>query len=348
MNSNREIHNIASKRIFVGLCAAAFCLVCFLAAQAQTYTPNYIYTVAGGGAVPSAPLSLDLPGPTAAIKDAAGNIYIAAATTAYVFKLNTSGNLSVFAGQGHGGYGGDGKQAIDALISGVTGLAVDGSGNIYLADAAGSRIREVNSAGIISTVAGDGMKCDHARKCGDGGLATSAQLNLPESVAVNSAGNIIYIADMTDNRIRVVNNTGGPITIAGVIIENGDIETVAGNGLPCTNPGGTPPTCGDGGRANLAYLTMPYGVAVDSTGNIYIADTRDQEIRIVAAGQSNIATFAGDGLPCSNQSSGCGDGKPPTSARLWLPLGVFTDAAGNVYIPIRTRTGYGTWHRAAT
>jgi hypothetical protein len=332
VNSSRVIRNISRRVVFVGLCAAAFCVVCSFAAQAQTYTPNYIYTIAGGGAVPNTPLSLDLPGPTAAIKDAAGNIYIAAPATAYVFKLNTTGKLSIFAGQGHGGYGGDGKKAVNALIGGVTGLAIDGSGNIYLADAAGSRIRKVNSAGIISTVAGNGVKCDKAGLCGDGGSPTSAQLNLPESVAVNSAGNIVYIADMTDNRIRVVNTSGNPITIAGVTIPNNEIQTVAGNSQACSNSGGTPPTCGDGGPANQANLTMPYGVAVDSTGNIYIADTRDQEIRIVAAGQAKIATFAGDGIPCWNQSSGCGDGGPPTSARLWLPKGVFTDAAGNVYI----------------
>jgi hypothetical protein len=332
VNSNRVIRNIANGKVFVGLCVAAFCLVGSFAAQAQTYTPNDIYTIAGGGAVPSTPLNLDLPGPTAAIKDTAGNIYIAAPATAYVFKLNTKGKLSVFAGQGHGGYSGDGKQAINALIAGVTGLAIDGSGNIYLADAAGSRIRKVATGGIISTVAGNGVKCDQARTCGDGGTATSAQLNLPESVAVNSAGTLIYIADMTDNRIRVVNNTGSSITIAGVTIGNGDIQTVAGNSTACSNAGGTPPTCGDGGPANQANLTMPYGVAVDSLGNIYIADTRDQEIRIVAAGQTDIATFAGDGLPCTNQSSGCGDGGAPASARLWLPRGVFTDAAGDVYI----------------
>lgn len=331
MKSNRVIRNIACRTLFVSLCAAAFCLVCSLGAQAQTYTQNYIYTIAGGGAVPTTPLSLDLPGPTAAIKDAAGNIYFAAQDTAYVYELNTAGTLSVFAGLGYGGYSNDGKKATTALIGGVTGLAIDKNGNIYLADAVGSRIRKVTPAGIISTVAGNGTKCDKAGICGDGGPALKANLNLPESVALDSAGNI-YIADMSDNRIRVVNTGTTTITIAGVSIPAGDIKTVAGNSQPCTNSQGPPPTCGDGGAANLAQLTMPYGVAVDSTGNIYIADTRDQEIRIVAAGQSNIATFAGNGLSCFNQHSGCGDGGPPTSAQLWAPKGVFTDAAGNVYI----------------
>ncbi|MCU1303537.1 MAG: repeat containing protein [Candidatus Sulfotelmatobacter sp.] len=326
MNFNHCIRNITCA-IFVGLVAAA----CSLGAQAQTYTQNYIYTIAGGGTVPTTPLSLDLPGPTAAIKDGLGNIYIAAQDTAYVYKLNTSGTLSVFAGLGYGGYSNDGKKATNALIGGVTGMAADKAGNIYLADAVGSRIRKITPAGIISTVAGDGVKCDHAAVCGDGGPATSADLNLPEAVALDSAGNL-YIADMGDNRIRVVNVGTTTITIAGVSIPPGYIKTVAGNSQQCGNSQGTKPTCGDGGPATSAFLTMPFGVAVDGSGNIYIADTHDQEIRIVAAGQSIIQTFAGNGLSCFNQRNGCGDGGAPTSALLWLPKGVFTDAAGNVYI----------------
>lgn len=323
-------HRIAQSRFLV-LFAATFCLVFSIAAPAQTYTPNYIYTIAGGGAVPSAPVSLDLAGPTAAIKDSAGNVYIAAQASAYVYKLSASGTLSVFAGLGYGGYNKDGIPATQALIGGVTGLAIDGAGNIYLADAVGSRIRKVTTAGIISTVAGSGVKCDHAQACGDGGLATAAQLNLPEAVALDSAGNI-YIADMTDNRIRVVNTGKSSITIAGVTISPGHLNTVAGNSLPCGNLHGTKPTCGDGGLATKAYLTMPYGVAVDGSGNIYIADTRDQEIRIVNPTTGIINTFAGDGLSCFNQRNGCGDGGAPTSAELWSPKGVFTDAAGDLYI----------------
>ena len=331
MKSNRVIRNIAGRSIFVGLWAAAFCLVSSLGAQAQTYTPNYIYTIAGGGVVPTGPLSLDLPGPTAAVKDAAGNIYFAAQDTSYVFKLSTSGTVSVFAGLGYGGYSNDGKQANTALIGGVTGLAFDKNGNIYLADAVGSRIRKVTPAGIISTVAGNGTKCDKAGVCGDGGPAAKANLNLPESVALDSAGNI-YIADMSDNRIRVVNTQTTAITIAGVHIPAGFIATVAGNSQPCANSQGPPPTCGDGGPALLAQLTMPNGVALDSSNNIYIADTKDQEIRLVNTSTGTITTFAGTGTPCWNQHSGCGDGGPPNAAQLWLPKGVFLDAANNIYI----------------
>ena len=344
MKSNCVIRNIAGKKVFAALWAAAFCLAGSLAAQAQSYTKNYIYTVAGGGPVPTAPLSLDLPGPTAAIKDASGNVYFAAQDTAYVYKLSSTNVLSVFAGQGYGGYGGDGGPAAKALLGGVTGLAFDSKGNIYFADAVGTRVRVVNMGsttitiagqaikpGNIATVAGNGTKCDKAGVCGDGGPALKANLNLPEAVALDSAGNI-YIADMTDNRIRVVNVGAKAITVAGVTINPTDIQTVAGNSQPCANVQGTPPTCGDGGPAHLANLTMPYGVAVDSTGNIYIADTKDQEIRVVAAGQADIETFAGNGTSCFNQQFGCGDGGAPTSAQLWSPKGVFTDAAGDVYI----------------
>ena len=352
MNSNRGVSKFT---FFVGLCATA--LVCSLGAQAQSYTPNYIYTIAGGGPVPSNPSLLDLPGPTTAVKDAAGNVYFSAPDTGYVYKLDpTLTTLSVFAGLGYGGYGGDGGIPTKALIGGVTGLAFDSKGNIYFADALGSRIRVVNmqtttitiagvviKAGDIATVAGNGTKCDKAGVCGDGGKAGKANLNLPESVALDSAGNI-YIADMTDNRIRVVNVGTTAIKIAGVTIPAGDINTVAGNSQPCANSQGTPPTCGDGGPAHLAQLTMPYGVAVDSKGNIYIADTRDQEIRAVNPGTAattilgvtvnggDIATVAGNGLSCFNQNGGCGDGGAPTSPLLWAPKGVFTDAAGDLYI----------------
>ena len=239
MKSNCVIRNIAGKT-FAAVCAAAFCLMGSPAAQAQSYTQNYIYTVAGGGPLATA-LNLDLPGPTAAIKDASGNIYIAAQDTAYVYKLSSTGTLSIFAGQGYGGYGGDGGPAAKALIGGVTGLAFDSKGNIYFADAVGTRIRVVNMGsttitisgqtikpGNIATVAGNGTKCDKAGVCGDGGLAGKANLNLPESVALDSAGNI-YIADMSDNRIRVVNVGAKAITVAGVTINPGYIQTVAGN-----------------------------------------------------------------------------------------------------------------------
>lgn len=341
VTSTWKNHSVACTRIFLTLCAVALWLVASSGSQAQTYTPNDIYTIAGGGAVPASPLAALLPGPTAAVKDSAGNIYIAAPVSAYVFKLNAGGTFSAYTGKGFGGFAGDGKAVNLATVSQVAGLAFDGKGNIYIVDAAGSRVRAVNlgsttikigsvsiSPGNIATVAGNGDKCDHSEACGDGGLATAANLNLPESVAFDSGGNI-YIADSFDNRIRVVNVGTSAITVAGVSIPAGDINTIAGQAAACSS---SQTACGDGGPANQAFLNDPFGVAVDSKGNIYIADTFDQKIRLIAAGQSNISTFAGNGIACTNPSGGCGNGKAAASAEVHLPQGVFTDAAGDLYI----------------
>jgi sugar lactone lactonase YvrE len=317
----------------VALFVLVLCVVFAPAAHAQTYKQNDIYTIVGGGATPATPLTADLPGASAAIEDSSGNVYIAAPDSAYVFKLTSGGVLSNYAGLGYGGHNPDGVQASKALIYAVTGLAIDKLGNVYLADAAGSRIRKVSPAGVISTVAGNGSKCDHAGVCGDGGLATASTtyLNLPESVALDASGNI-YIADAGDNRIRVVNTQKTTITIATVSIPAGDIKTVAGLTSDiggCSNP---QTACGDGGAATAAYLTSPYGVAVDGAGNIYIADTKDQKIRLVNATTGIISTFAGNGIGCSNPVSHCGDGKAPTSAEMTLPEGVFVDPSNNVFI----------------
>ena len=323
----------------VCICLVTLFVLCLavspVAVQAQTHTPNDIYTLVGGGATPAAPLTADLPGASAAIEDSSGNIYIAAPDSAYVFKLSSGGVLSNFAGLGYGGHNPDGGQASKALIFAVTGLAIDSKGNIYLVDAAGSRIRKVTPTGIISTVAGNGSKCDHAGVCGDGGLATATTtyLNLPESVALDASGNI-YIADANDNRIRVVNTQKTTITIAGVSIGAGDIQTVAGSENDINGCPNSQTLCGDGGKATLAHLNLPYGVALDSAGNIYIADTKDQKIRMVNATTGIISTFAGNGIGCSNPVSHCGDGKAPTSAEMSLPQGIFVDTATppNVYI----------------
>jgi trimeric autotransporter adhesin len=339
--TSRKNDSVACTRIFLTLCAVVLWLAGSPAVQAQTYTANDIYTLAGGGPVPASPLAALLPGPTSAIKDSAGNIYLTAPASSYVFKLSSGGVFSAYTGKGFGGFGGDGKAVNLAGVSQVAGLAFDSKGNIYIADAAGSRVRAVNlgattitigsvsiKPGTIATVAGNGDKCDHSMVCGDGGVATSANLNLPESVAFDTAGNI-YIADSYDNRIRVVNVSASTITIAGVSIAAGAINTIAGQAAACSN---SQTACGDGGPANVAFLNDPFGVAVDSKGNIYIADTYDQKIRLIAAGQNNITTFAGNGIACTNSPLGCGDGRAATSAEVHLPQAVFTDAAGDLYI----------------
>ena len=187
--------------------------------------------------------------------DSAGNIYIADYMNQRIRKVDTSGIITTVAGNGTADYSGDGGLATQAQLDWPSGVAVDSAGNIYIADSTSHRIRKVDTSGIITTVAGNGNR----GFSGDGGPATDASFYHPWAVAVDSAGNI-YIADYYDHRIRKVDNSG-------------IITTVAGNG----NEGFS----GDGGPATDASLYWPYGVAVDSAGNIYIADYRNNRIRKV-------------------------------------------------------------------
>ena len=215
----------------------------------------------------------------------------------------TPGIITTVAGNGTGGYTGDGGPAISAEINAVFRQATDSAGNIYIAEYANNRIRKVAAAtGIITTVAGNGT----AGYTGDGGLATSAELKGPQGVSVDSAGNL-YIADFNNFRIRKVNAATGVIT------------TVAGNGSGVYS--------GDGGAATGAGLVAPGEVKADSEGNLYITDYNGCRIRKVAAGTGIITTVAGNGTP-----GYAGDGGAATSAELQYPGGVAIDSAGNLYI----------------
>ena len=235
--------------------------------------------------------------------DAAGNLYIADESNHLIRKVTPAGIISTVAGNGFGGFSGDGGAATSARLGLPTGVTVDAAGNLYIADESNQRIRKVTPAGVISTVAGNGV----AGFGGDGGLATSASLYGPFSVSVDAAGNL-YIADYFNQRIRKV-------TPAGVI------STVAGNGIAGFS--------GDGGLATSAVLQNPYGVSVDAAGNLYIADYDNQRIRkVTPAGV--ISTVAGNGIAGFG-----GDGGLATSASLYYPSGVSVDAAGNLYIADR-------------
>ena len=179
--------------------------------------------------------------------------------------------ITTVAGNGFMSYGGDGGQATGAELNDPGGLAVDAAGDIFIADSANSVIREVNHAtGVISTIAGDGT----AGYAGDSGQATAAELTYPTAVAVDSAGKHLFIADTGNNVIREVDLTTGVIS------------TVAGNFSD--GPGFS----GDGGAATLAQLDFPTGVAVDSMGNLFIADSANEVIREITAG--NVSTVAGN------------------------------------------------------
>ena len=215
-----------------------------------------------------------------------------------------------------GSFSGDSGTAISAGLNGPSAVAVDNSGNLFIADTVNNRIRKVSASGIITTVAGNGPSCVHLLSCGsfsgDGGLATSAGLNDPASVAVDASGNL-FIADYLNNRIRKVST-------------NGIITTVAGNASCCG-------FSGDGGQATSASLYNPSGIAVDASGNLFIADTLNNRIRKVSA-SGIITTVAGNPPRCNLSSCGgfSGDGGQATSAELNYPQDVAVDASGNLFI----------------
>jgi sugar lactone lactonase YvrE len=215
--------------------------------------------------------------------------------------------------------------ATTASLNAPSGVAVDGSGNVYISDQSDNKVREVTPAGAISTIAGTGTACSPSTNaCGDNagpGSATSAKLNSPGGVAVDVSGNV-YIADDNDQRVRKVTPAGA-------------ISTIAGNGTSCPTPTSA---CGDNpapGSATSANLRLPSGVAVDGSGNVYIADQANQKVREVTP-TGAISTIAGNGTPCPTPTGTCGDsataGSATATATLNIPNGVAADGSGNVYI----------------
>ncbi len=331
MNFRARSASIAHRLAAVFL-TTFFASGCGLLANAQ----NTIYTVAGGGlwnGTATGP-NADLAAPSAVAKDSSGNLYIADPVANDVFKVDTLGNLTVFAGLGypteHALFA-NGKLAINSGLNGPAGVAADQKGNVYIADTLNYIIRQVSSKGTITAVAGNTKLCQDPtapNACGDGATAKGAQLNYPVGVTTDSAGTV-YIADTGDNKIRVVNLSGTTtITVAGVSIAPLTIQTVAGTGAPCGNP--VAGNCGDNGPALSALLNNPQGVAVDSAGNIYISDSGDRRIRIVSP-TGTINAYAGSGNPCFPRL-GCGNPGPATSANLSNPWQIALDSSGNLFI----------------
>jgi len=222
-----------------------------------------------------------------------------AAAQGPVISLSPGDRIHTIAGTGIAAFSGDNGLATSAALASPFSMAADAAGNIYIADRDNHRIRRIDLAGNITTVAGNGEQ----GYFGDGGAATAASLNTPTAVAVDLNGNI-YIADSNNNRIRVV--TGGTIS------------TFAGNG--------TASYSGDGGAATSATLYTPRGVAVDANGVVYIADTNNHVVRKVSGG--TISTIAGS----AQQQGFYGDNGAAGSAGLDTPTSVVVDANGKVYV----------------
>jgi trimeric autotransporter adhesin len=237
--------------------------------------------------------------PTGIAVDPSGNLFIADRDNNRIRKVNTTGIITTVAGNGTRGYSGDGGAATSTELNLPQAVAVDAVGNLYIADRNNHRIRKVTTNGIISTVAGNGT----AGFSGDGGAATSARLNYPQAVAVDEAGNL-YIADRDNNRIRKVRS-------------NGTIITIAGNGTEVFS--------GDGGVATSAGVFAPQNIAVDGSGNVYLADPSFRIRKINTTGI--ISTVAGNGIDGYN-----GDGIAATNASLSFPRGMSIDGTGNLYI----------------
>jgi len=256
-------------------------------------TNGTITTVAGNGTEawsgdggPAAAAQLDAPWSVAA--DSRGNLYISDSGNHTVRKIATDGSITTVAGTGVRGSSGDGGPATRAQLNVPLGIAVDGAGNLYVAECLGSRIRKISAAGAITTVAGN------------------AQLACPHGVAVDASGSL-YIADTYSNQLRKVS-------------PDGTISTIAGNGAHGF--------AGDGGPALNAMLNAPTGLAMDASGNLYVADTGNNRIRKIGS-DGTIVTVAG----CADLFHfSSDDGLPATAAVLSGPQGVAVDRAGNLYI----------------
>ena len=269
------------------------------------FSQSYIITNVAGGhfgySGDGGPcVNAELYNPTAVYADNAGNIYLSDWANSRLRVVNSAGIITTIAGNGIFGFSGDGGTASAAELNGPMGIFMDGSGNIYVADIGNSRVREINTNGIINTIAGNGTY----GFSGDGGAATAAAFEDIAGICGDVSGNI-YLADEFNNRVRKINTSG-------------IISTIAGCGARGYS--------GDGGAATLAEFYYPSGVAVDVSGNLYIADESNNCIREVNP-DGLISTIAGNGI-----AGYSGDGGLAAFAELDNAAGVGIDKTGNIYI----------------
>ncbi len=271
---------------------------------------SIITTVAGGGIGDGLPATAaGLNGPSEVAMDAAGDLFIADSNNNVIREVDqATGVITTIAGNGTGGYSGDGGQATAAELNDPCGIVLDATGDLFIADSGNNVVREVDLAtGVITTVAGNGT----GGYSGDGGQATAAELNCPWGVVLDATGDL-FIADSNNNAVREVDLATGVIT------------TVAGNGT-----GGY---SGDGGPATAAELNCPSDVALDSAGNLFIADYNNSVIREVTGvngANPQITTVAGN---YDDGGGYGGDDGPATGAALSSPTGIALDTTGDLFI----------------
>ncbi len=281
-----------------------------LAQNISTAAGNGIAGYSGNGG-PATSAEINYPGGVSS--DLNGNVYIADTSNCVIREVSTSGIITNFAGNGICGYGGDYNVATDSELNYPEGVAVDGGGNVFIADSGNNRVREVsqNNIGqnIITTVAGNGT----AGFSGDGGLAIDAELNYPIGVGVDLENNL-YIADTGNNRVRYVPRLG-----------TRTISEFAGNGSSTYS--------GDNGPATSAGIN-PVAVDVSPGGNMYIVDQANNRIRQVAG--TTITTVVGSGVTseyyCGGPAAGYQTSVPPLGANLACPSGVSFDSSGDMFI----------------
>ncbi len=286
---------------------AFFLLLLVIACMPLVGRGQVITTVAGTGTIgytgDNGPaINAKLRQPSGVILDKKGNLYFADAGNSVIRKIDTSGIITTIAGTGSTGYNGDSILATDAKIYGPWSIAIDDTGNIFVADVGNNRIRKIDTFGFIFTVAGTGTPGYNE----DGIAATAAELNNPSGIAIDTSGNI-YIADFVNNRIRMVNASGIITTIAGT---------------------GTAGFSGDNNPATSATLYHPYWIAIDKSINLFFTDEGNSRVRKFNPNTDGIiTTIAG------NATVGyTGDDVPATSTSLNAPSGVTLDKIGNLYI----------------
>jgi sugar lactone lactonase YvrE len=266
-----------------------------------------------------------LPSPVGVAIDPAGNLFVATSRENRIWKVDPAGSAVGIAGNGSRSFSGDGGPAVNAQLDSPSDIAVDTSGNVYIADTDNHRIRKIDTAGRITTVAGDGT----ADFGGDGGPATAAWLKWPGGVAVDGTGNV-FIADTGNSRIRKV-DAGGQITTVANVAQPRGMEVSAAGDLYLADAFACRVHKVDAAGQMSNVVDLPgcrtpryYDLAVDGQGNIYVADYRTMVQKVSAGGQ--VTRFAGGSGGFND------DGGPATAARLANPSGVAAGNGGNVYI----------------